>query len=288
MDNAETNMTKHEITLGPKNIHRIGYGAMRLPGMRDIPRNDELAIQLLQQSVELGVNIIDSADFYGDGLANQLIADALSPYSDDLILSTKVGVKSDANGAHIPAATAGEIQASIERNLESLRTDSLDIVFLRLAGGPLADSGVPIEESLSALEKLKRDGLIKHIGLSSVTSEQLDTASTAYSIDAVQNAYFIGHTHSRKVLEMCAARHIPFLAYFPLGMGKLSENQTVKQLAAAYQVSEAKLALAWLLQLSPVMVPIPGTANPEHLKDNLTATDLVLKDSDVELLNNIG
>lgn len=280
-------MSKH-IKLGTNDIYRLGYGAMRLPGMRGIPENKELARNLLTSVVEQGVNVIDTADYYGNGLANRLIADALHPYSDSLIISTKVGAKSGESGPPVPAATTEEINASVNRNLVSLKTDVLDLVFLRLSGGPLADSGVPIEESVLALENLRKKGIIKHIGLSSVTAEQFDIASSITNIDAVQNAYFIGHTSSKTVLDKCNSNNIPFLAYFPLGMGKLSENETVKNIATKYNTTVSKVALAWLLHLSPVMVPIPGTSNLKHLNENSTVAELSLEPEDMAILSNIA
>lgn len=274
--------------LGKKDIYRMGYGAMRLPGMRGIGENADLARSLLISAVELGVNVIDTADYYGNGLANRLIAEALQPYSESLFISTKVGAKSNESGPPIAAATAEEINASVIRNLDSLKTDVLDLVLLRLPGGPLADSGVPLQESLLALEELRKSGLIKHIGLSSVTTEQFDIASSITNIDAVQNAYFVGHTSSKAVLEKCSANNIPFFAYFPLGMGKLLENETVGNIAAKYEVSASNVALAWLLHLSPVMVPIPGTSSLKHLSENIAATELKLAPEDVSILSKIA
>lgn len=254
--------------------------------MRGIPKNEELARNLLISTVEQGVNVIDTADFYGDGLANRLIADALHPYSENLFISTKVGVKSGENGRPIPAATTDEINSTVNRNLESLKTNVLDLVFLRLAGGPLADSGVPIQESILALENLRKKGVIKHIGLSSVTAEQFDIANSITNIDAVQNAYFVGHSLSKAVLDKCEDKNIPFFAYFPLGMGKLSENEDVNTIAAKYNTTASKVALAWLLHLSPVMVPIPGTSSIKHLSENITATELNLEQEDMAILSN--
>lgn len=273
------------IKLGKNDIHRMGYGAMRLPGMRGVLENEELARSLLISAVEQGVNVIDTADYYGNGLANRLIADALHPYSESLYISTKVGAKSGENGPPIPAATTEEINLSVNRNLESLKTDVLDLVFLRLSGGPLADSGVPIQESVLALENLRKQGVIKHIGLSSVTAEQFDIAKSITNIDAVQNAYFVGHTSSKAVLDKCNSNNIPFFAYFPLGMGKLSENEAVRNIAVKYNITTSKVALAWLLQLSPVMVPIPGTSSLKHLSENITAAELNLEPEDVAILS---
>lgn len=275
--------------LGNITISRIGYGAMRLPGMRGIPENAELACHLLREAVSLGANIIDTADFYGDGLANRLIREALSPYPENLIISTKVGVKTGPGGRPEPAATPDGIRASVERNLETLGVSSLDLVFLRLPGGPLADSGVPIYESMECLAELQANGVVKHIGLSSASTEQIVAAKVVAPVDAVQNAHFVGNTESTDVVRLCAADDIPFFAYFPLGMGMLIEKKVdLGPFAAAHQSSRSQIALAWLLALSPVVIPIPGTSKIEHLRDNMVASNLVLAQSEMETLNNVA
>jgi pyridoxine 4-dehydrogenase len=268
------------LKLGNKSISRIGYGAMRLPGVREVREDPELACDLLREAASLGVNVIDTADFYGSGVANRLIAKALKPYSEDLIISTKVGVKTGAEGRPTPAATPEEIKATVKRNLEGLGTDSLDLVFLRLPGGPLADSGVPVQESMACLAELQSSGIIKHIGLSSATLEQIETCNVIASIAAIQNAYFVGCGDSNDVLKLCTAEAIPFFAYFPLGMGKLIQKKVdLRPFATAHQVSESQVALAWLLALSPVLVPIPGTSKLEHLRENMASMNVKLSSS---------
>ncbi len=272
-------------TLGKKILGRIGFGAMRLPGMRDVPADAELARNLLSRAVALGANVIDTADYYGSGLANRLIAEALSPYAENLIVATKVGVKAGAGGRLEPAATPDEIRAAIDRNLETLEVQAIDLVFLRLAGGPLADSGVPIQESLECLANLQQQGLIKHVGLSSVTVDQLELASTVVPIEAVQNVYFIGNTTSKEVLLKCNSTNIPFFSYFPLGMGKLiPEKANLGALAATHNVTEPQIALAWLLALSPMMVPIPGTSQLNHLEENMAAVNISLSSDEISAL----
>lgn len=276
-------------TLGKKNLGHIGFGAMRLPGIRDVPADAELAHSLLSHAVALGANVIDTADFYGSGLANRLIAEALAPHSESLTIATKVGVKAGAGGRPEPAATPEEIRKTIDRNLETLGVETLDLVFLRLAGGPLVDSGVAIEESLVCLANLQQQGLVKHIGLSSTSAEQLDKAKTVVRIEAVQNAYFIGNTESRDVLHKCSAEGIPFFSYFPLGMGKLIQQKTsLVSLAAAHNATESQIALAWLLALSPMMVPIPGTSQLKHLQENMAAVDVILSADEVAALSNVA
>lgn len=276
-------------TLGRKPLGRIGYGAMRLPGIRDVPEDMELARTLLSRAVILGANVIDTADFYGQGLANRLIAEALGPYPDNLIIATKVGVKAGAGGRPEPAATPDEIRAAVERNLETLGVQSLDLVFLRLAGGPLVDSGVPIQESLECLAALQAQGVVEHIGLSSTTAEQIEVANTVTAVDAVQNAYFIGNADSGDVLRKCSAANIPFFSYFPLGMGKLiPKNANLSLLAASHDATESQIALAWLLALSPMMVPIPGTSKLKHLEDNMAAVNVSLPPSEVATLSNVA
>lgn len=280
---------KTQTVLGNIPLSRIGYGAMRLPGIRDVPRNDELAHQLLTRAVELGVNTLDTADFYGEGLANRLIADASHPYTEQLIIATKVGVKLGNNARPEPAATNEAIKRAVDNNLESLRTDSLDLVFLRLAGGPLADSGIPVQASISYLADLREQGLIKHIGLSSATPEQFEAANSVTPIEAIQNAYSLSNTNSRELLERCHDAKIPFLAYFPMAMGKLAEKKSaLSKIASKHQATEAQIALAWLLKQSPMMIPIPGTAQLAHLQDNSGAQKLTLSAEDIDALTNSG
>lgn len=275
--------------LGNKAINRIGYGVMRLPGIREIPENTELALRLLREAVSLGVNVIDTADIYGAGFANRLISEALNPYPENLIISTKVGVKAGADGRPVPAATPDEIKATVERDLDNLGTPSLDLVFLRLPGGPLPDSGVPIHESMECLAELQASGVIKHIGLSSASTEQIEAAKSVASVAAVQNALFIGNSESTDVLQLCESENIPFFAYFPLGMGMLIQKKIdLGPFAAAHQASKSQIALAWLLALSPAVVPIPGTSNIEHLRENIAASNLTLSPSEVETLRNVA
>ena len=274
-------------TLGNQTINRIGYGAMRLPGIRGTPENSEVAHELLHEAVALGANIIDTAGFYGAGLANRLIADALHPYPENLIISTKVGVKAGPSGRPEPAATPEEIRATVERDLESLRVPTLDLVFLRLPGGPLPESGVPMQESLECLVELQAEGLLKYIGLSSVTADQVTDAKAMTSVAAVQNALFVGSQDSQDVAKLCHKEGIPFLAYFPLGMGMLVEkNVDLGPLAKAHQATKAQIALAWLLALSPMVVPIPGTSNIDHLRENFAARNVVLSPNEIEVLTN--
>lgn len=276
-------------TLGGKALGRIGYGAMRLPGVRDEPEDTELACSLLSRAVELGARVIDTADFYGQGLANKLIAEALDPYPDKLVIATKVGVNAGADGRPAPAATPEEIRASVERNLATLGATRLDLVFLRLAGGPLADSGVPIEVSMECLAGLQAEGLIEHIGLSSTTVEQIEAANRVTAVAAVQNAYFIGNADSDDVLRKCNDMSIPFFAYFPLGMGKLiPQNTELSRVAASHDATVPQIALAWLLALSPMILPIPGTSSLEHLEDNMTAANISLSHNEIVTLNSIS
>lgn len=275
--------------IGDQILNRIGFGAMRLPGIREIPENTELALQLLRESVSMGVTVIDSADIYGAGLANRLISEAFSPYPDKLIISTKVGVKIGSGGRPEPAATPDEIKETVQTDLASLGKSSLDLVFLRLAGGPLQDSGVPLKTSMECLAELQASGLVKHIGLSSASLAQLAEARSIAAVEAVQNAHFVGSQESAGVVQFCDAEKIPFFAYFPLGMGMLIQKKVdLQPLALTHNVSKSQIALAWLLGLSPMVVPIPGTANMEHLRENIAATGLSLSLSEMEFLNGIS
>lgn len=276
-------------TLGNKPLSRIGYGTMRLPGIRGVPADSELACRILREAVALGTNVIDTADYYGSMLANRLIADALSPYPEHLIIATKVGVKDSAGGRPEPAATPEEIRKSVDRNLQSLRTSSLELVFLRLPGGPLGDSGVPVEQSVECLAELQAEGVVEHIGLSSATVDQIETARSVAPVEAVQNAMFLGHTESNDVLRKCTAESIPFFAYFPLGMGRLIQRTAgLEEIARVHGVSESQIALAWLLAVSPMTVPIPGTSRLEHLRENLATANLDLSPSEIDRLGTLA
>jgi len=261
---------------------------MRLPGVGAVPENPELASGLLREAVSLGAKVIDTADFYGDGVANRLIAKALRPYPGDLIISTKVGARRGINGRPEPAATPDQIRSSVERNLQTLDLDRLDLVFLRLPGGPLADSGVPIQISMECLAGLQTDGLIKHIGLSNASTQQIRNAQAVAPIEAVQNACFVGHHQSAEVVRLCDVESIPFFAYFPLGMGTLiQEKVDLSAFAATHRASNAQIALAWLLALSPVVVPIPGTSNIEHLRENMAASKISLSKDELDVLSGV-
>lgn len=274
--------------LGNKVISRIGFGAMRLPGIRDIPKDATLAHRLLREAISLGVNVIDTADYYGVGYANKLICEALNPYPDNLIISTKVGAKAGQNGKPEPAATPDEIKATVERNLDSLGVSVLDLVFMRLPGGPLPDSGVPLQVSLECLAELQADGCIRHIGLSSASTKQIEAAKTVISVESVQNALFVGHGDSLDVVKLCHNEAIPFFAYFPLGMGMLIQKKIdLEPIAVAQQASKSQIALAWLLALSPMVVPIPGTSNIDHLKENVAALNLALSPPNLKILNEV-
>ena len=267
---------------------RIGYGALHLPGIRGIPENDELAHALLREAVALGANVIDTAYFYGAGRANGLIHEALQPYPDNLIISTKAGVKNGPDGRPQPAATPDEIKAMVARDLESLNVPALDLVFLRLPGGPLADSGVPLETSMECLAELQANGVIRRIGLSSASTAQIKAAQKIAPIAAVQNTCFVGSGQGLDVIELCTAENIPFYAYFPLGMGKLIEKKIdLAPMAEKHQATKSQIALAWLLALSPVVVPIPGTSKLEHLRENMAAVNIKLSAEEVAELSGV-
>jgi len=260
---------------------------MRLPGIAGNPDDEDKAKTILNKAVELGVTVIDTADFYGPQLANKHIAGALSPYNDNLILCTKVGVKGTDKGP-VGAATRKEIRESVNRNLNSLRVESLDVVFLRLPGGPLKDTGVPLEESISELAELKNKKIVKHVGLSSASVSQIETASNIVDIAAVQNSFCIGNVGSQPVVDFCNAQQIMFMPYFPLNMGKLSTNSALLSIARKHSVTESQIALAWLLSKSPTMVPIPGTSQISHLEENVAAESIVLSKDEQAILDAVA
>jgi len=282
------------IRLGELEVTRLGYGAMRLPGPEvwGEPSDPERAKRVLRRAVELGVNLIDTAWYYGPHVSNRLIAEALHPYPKDLVLATKLGGTRRDDKGWGPFAKPAELRQGMETDLRTLRRDHIDVVHLRYIGS----SGVPFLESLGAMIEMKKEGKLRHIGLSNVSAAQLTAALAETPIVTVQNLYNVGGgggklaqmTHSvvedpDGVLALCEARGIAFLPYFPLSVGALGKGHpaleaAVKRLGA----TPAQVALAWLLARSKVMLPIPGTGSPEHLEENWAARALALLPGEVE------
>jgi len=275
--------------LGNFTVNRVGFGAMQLPGpgVFGPPRDHDQAIAVLRRAVELGVNHVDTAQFYGPDVANQLIREALHPYSDQLALVSKVGARRDGEGNWIPAAEPDDLRADIELNLRELGVDQLAAVNLRIHSGDPNTPGVVDHElfdrQLTAMIAARDEGLIGGIGLSSVNEDDLRRALDRTEIVTVQNAYNLVDRTSQPVLDLCTERGISFVPFFPLGSAFNADNPVlgnpaVKKAAADLGRTPAQIALAWTLSVAPNVLLIPGTSSVAHLEENLAVADIVLPD----------
>ncbi len=288
-------------------VTRLGYGTMQLPGpgIWGPPTDPDAAIAVLRRAVDLGVTHIDTSQAYGPQVANQLIRQALHPYPADLVVATKVGVVRDQGRAFVAAAKPAELRDQVERNLRGLGMDRLDLVYLRVGGdGLLVADGVPLAESLGALAELQGQGLIRQLGLSGVTGEQLAEAGQVAPVVAVQNRYHLLDRSGSDVLAACEQHGIAFVAYFPLGAGTLNpdldtsqlppgmglteqQQSTLARVACRHGATWAQVALAWLLARSPVMLAIPGTKSLAHLEENVAAAHVSLSEIDLAELDKL-
>ncbi len=276
--------------LGDRNVRRLGYGAMQLagPGVFGAPRNPEAAQAVLRDAIALGVNHIDTSDFYGPHTTNQLIRAALQPYASDLVLVTKVGARRDAQGAWLPAFSREELRQAVQDNLRHLGLDVLEVVNLRSmldVHGPAEGS---LEAPLTALAELRDEGLIRHIGLSNVTMRQVKDARRIMPIACVQNMYNLVHRNDDAMIDMLARDGIPYVPFFPLGGFSPLQSDALSAVAADLDATPMQVAIAWLLQRSPNVLLIPGTSSTAHLRENLAAAALRLPDEIVERLEKIG
>ena len=254
-------------------VPRIGYGAMRLlgPGFTE-PPDRRNAVKVLRRSVELGVRVIDTAWYYGFDVVNRLIAEALRPYPDDLVLATKIGGRLTGRG--IQAAMRPEyLREANDHDREVLGVDTVPLTHLRWLGNVPTD-GVPFEDAFGTMIDMRTEGRIRNIGLSQVTLEQLAWAHTQCEIASVSNAFSLDDQRDSAVVDFCARHGIPYLPYGPLLFGGDSAGPAVAAAATELGVSSAQIRIAWLLAYSPIMLPIPGTANVEHLEDNVAAGEI--------------
>jgi pyridoxine 4-dehydrogenase len=274
---------------------RIGYGTMQLTGPRAFgpPADRDEAVAVLRHAVASGVDHIDTAQYYGPDVANEILREALHPYRDGLRIDTKVGARRGPEGEWLPAARPAELRAQVEANLRCLGLDRLSLVNLRVGGEGMPESGVPMEESLGALADLRAEGKLERLGLSAVTVEQLGAAAALTPIASVSNRYSVLDRTHQPVLDATVESGIAFVPFFPLGsafMGgpaKLADNAVIAQVAAKHGATPAQVALAWLLALAPNVQPIPGTASRAHLDENLDAEALRLDDDDLSRLRNL-
>ena len=278
--------------LGDRDVKRIGYGAMQLagPGVFGPPRDRVAALKVLREAVAHGVDHIDTSDFYGPHITNQIIREALHPYSDGLTIVTKVGAVRGDDGSWNPAQDATALTAAVHDNLRNLGLDVLDVVNMRLMGG--GDGHGPaegsVEPQLTALARLQEQGLIRHIGLSNATPKQVEQARGTAEIVCVQNQYNLAHREDDKMIDTLAAGGIAYVPFFPLGGFSPLQSETLSEVSARLRATPMQVALAWLLRRSPNILLIPGTSSVAHLQENLAAASVVLPDEAVAALNGIG
>jgi aryl-alcohol dehydrogenase-like predicted oxidoreductase len=270
-------------------LNRMGYGAMQLAGPQvwGPPRDVNAAIAVLREAVESGVNHIDTSDFYGPHVTNQIIKRAFHPYPDGLVIVTKLGARRGADKSWLHALSRQELIDGAHDNLRNLGLETLDVVNLRV-GGIMEPSEGSIEEPLTVLAELKRQGLIRHIGLSNITPKQLSEAQTITEIVCVQNFYNVAHRKDDALIDDLAAQGIAYVPFFPLGGFTPLQSSTLDAAAASLQATPMQVALAWLLQRSPNILLIPGTSSVGHLHENLKAAELQIPAQVLADLESIG
>jgi len=281
-------------------VARIGYGAMQLPGpgVWGPPRDRDAALNVLRRAIELGVNHIDTAQFYGGGVSNELIHAALHPYPENLVLVSKVGGERDEHGGWIPAQRPERLRAGVEANLRSLAVEQVDVVNLRVMDKFNNGTSIPAEhlagfdDQLAEMVRLREEGKIGGIGLSNVTLEQLQQALPA-GIACVQNAYSVLDRSSESLLNLCKEHDIAWVPFFPLGsafpgIAKVSESPEVIKIASKLEATAAQVGLAWLLAHAPNILLIPGTSSLEHLDENVASGMVHLDDESMSILNKLA
>ena len=270
-------------------VKRMGYGAMQLagPGVYGPPRDHNAAVAVLREAIETGVDHIDTSDFYGPHVTNQIIKEALHPYADGLVIVTKIGARRGEDKSWIPALSRQEIIDGVQDNLRNLAVDALDVVNLRVGGihGPVDGS---IEAPLTVLAELKSQGLIRHLGLSNVTAGQLAEAQKISDIVCIQNLYNVAHRHDDEFIVDLAAQGIAYVPFFPLGGFTPLQSGVLDRVAASLESTPMQVALAWLLHRSPNILLIPGTSSVGHLRENLAAAGLELSAETIAELDAIG
>jgi pyridoxine 4-dehydrogenase len=273
-------------------VTRVGYGAMQLagPGVFGPPADRQAAIAVLREVIELGITHIDTSDFYGPFVTNQIIREALHPYPDDLHIVTKVGAYRDAKGGWVLARSPQELRRQVQDNLVNLGLDVLDVVNLRVGGGDDGHSFVlgSIAEPFTAMAELQREGWIRHLGISTASAEQIAEAQSIAPVVCVQNYYNVAQRGDDDLVDSLAAAGIAYVPYFPLGGFTPLQSDILTTVAARLDATPMAVALAWLLQRSPNILLIPGTSSIAHLRQNVDGAALVLSDDDLSELDSIG
>jgi pyridoxine 4-dehydrogenase len=276
--------------LGDRVVNRMGYGAMQLagPGVFGPPKDRDAALAVLREAVASGINHIDTSDFYGPHVTNQIIREALSPYPRELVIVTKVGARRGDDASWLPAQSPEELVQAVHDNLRNLGLDALDVVNFRAMGDVHQPTEGSIAPQVEALARLREQGLVRHIGLSNVTSAQVAEARAIAPVACVQNLYNLAHREDDALVDELAALGIAFVPFFPLGGFSPLQSKTLSQVAADVGATPLQVALAWLLRRAPNLLLIPGTSSVAHLRENLAAAELVLPDEAMTRLNGIG
>jgi len=278
--------------LGTRQVKRLGYGAMQLagPGVFGPPRDPAAALAVLREALALGIDHIDTSDFYGPHVTNRLIREALHPYPDDLLIVTKVGARRPDDGSWAAAMSAAELRQAVHDNLNNLGLETLDIVNLRMMDGGAGHgpSEGTLSEPLSVLAELQQQGLIRHLGLSNVTPAQLSEAQGIAEIVCVQNEYNLARRGDDAFIDDLARQGIAYVPFFPLGGFSPLQSSALSAVAASLSATPMQVALAWLLQRSPNILLIPGTSSVAHLRENVAAAELSLPEEALRQLDTIG
>ena len=271
-------------------VHRLGYGAMQLagPGVFGPPKDRQAAIAVLREAVASGVDHIDTSDFYGPHITNQLIREALHPYRDDLVIVTKLGAVRGDEGAWLPAMEPEDLRRGVHDNLRNLGLDVLDVVNVRIMGNIHSPAEGSIEKQVTALAELQREGLVRHIGLSNVTAAQIAEAQGIAEIVCVQNHYNVVHREDDTMIDELASQGIAYVPFFPLGGFTPIQSSELSTVAQTIGATPMQVALAWLLHRSPNILLIPGTSSLTHLRENLQAAQLNLSEAVLGELDAIG
>ncbi|ESZ52522.1 oxidoreductase [Mesorhizobium sp. L103C119B0] len=277
-------------TLGSHTVERLGYGAMQLAGPHVFgpPKDHDAAIAVLREAVASGVNHIDTSDYYGPHVTNQLIREALAPYPQDLVIVTKIGARRGSNGSWLPAYSAKELEQAVHDNLRNLGLEVLDVVNLRIMFGVMGPAEGSIEAQLTALAELQRKGLVRHIGLSNVTPAQVEEGRGIAEIVCVQNQYNLAHRDDDGLIDELARAGIAYTPFFPLGGFSPLQSSTLSDVATRLGATPLQVALAWLLRRSPNILLIPGTSSVGHLRENLAAAELELSADVLRELNGVA
>jgi pyridoxine 4-dehydrogenase len=277
-------------TLGGRTVKRLGYGAMQLAGSGVFgpPRDHDAALAVLREAVASGVDHIDTSDFYGPHVTNQLIREALHPYPDDLVIVTKIGARRGEDASWIPAFSREELTRAVHDNLRNLGLDALDIVNLRAMFDPHQPAEGSLEAPLTVLAELQRQGLVRHIGLSNVTRAQVAEGRRICDIVCVQNQYNLAHRADDALIDELTRVGIAYVPFFPLGGFNPLQSSTLSDVAVRLRATPMQVALAWLLARAPNILLIPGTSSVGHLRENLAAAELALPDDALKALDGVA